>query len=163
MWKKIKPYLLSVLVALGVGGLAAYLTRGSMNLYDTIKTPPLSPPAWLFPVVWTILYILMGISAAAVYRTVEKNKSTEKKEESATALAVYGLSLALNFLWSILFFNGRLFLLSFGVIAVLFATIAMTVRRYRKILRWAGNLQIPYLLWVAFASYLNLAIYLLNR
>ena len=67
MWKKIKPYIISVAIALGVGALAALLTRESMNIYEEINTPPLSPPGFLFPVVWTVLYILMGISSARVY------------------------------------------------------------------------------------------------
>ena len=75
MWKKLKPYLISCALALGVGGLSAFLTRDSMDLYESIKVPPLAPPALLFPIVWTILYVLMGISAAKIYLERKKEIS----------------------------------------------------------------------------------------
>lgn len=81
---KIKPYIISILIALAVGGLSALLTRGSMDIYSTIITPPLAPPAILFPIVWTILYILMGISAAMVY-----TESTVPFSQRKTALYTY--------------------------------------------------------------------------
>ena len=100
MLKKIKPYAISILISLGVGGLSALITRGNMDLYGEIKTPPLSPPSILFPIVWTALYILMGISAAMIYLS----KNTDLKKRSA-ALATYASSLVVNFAWSIIFFN----------------------------------------------------------
>ena len=98
MWKKIKPYVYSVLIALLVGGASAYLTRNNMNIYERINMPPLSPPSWLFPVVWSILYTLMGISSAIVYLK-GKNEDIDTK----SALNVYLLQLAVNFAWSIIF------------------------------------------------------------
>ncbi len=154
----VKVYVISIAIALGVGALAAFLTRGSMDIYSEIKTPPLSPPGFLFPIVWTVLYTLMGISAAIVY-TSENGTSTERN----SALKIYAESLAVNFLWSIVFFNFRAFLTAFAVIVLLLYLILRTVSAYRKIETTAAYLQIPYALWVAFASYLNFAIWVLNR
>lgn len=155
--KKVKVYVISILIPLAVGGLSALLTAGNMDIYGEINTPPLSPPAFLFPVVWTLLYALMGISSALIC-TDEKAKKTVKQQ----ALTIYGVSLFVNFFWSILFFNLRAFLFSFIWLLLLLALIVKTVFEYLKINRTAAFLQIPYLLWVTFAGYLNFAIWLLN-
>lgn len=157
MWKKIKPYVISVAIALGVGALAALITAGGMDLYEDIVRPSLSPPGVLFPVVWTILYILMGISAAMVY--TKKQATTPKKTK---ALRVYIMQLAVNFLWSIVFFNMRAFGGAFILLLLLWVLIVVMIVRFRGISPLAAYLQIPYLLWVTFAGYLNLMIYTLN-
>ena len=87
MWKKIKPYVISIAIALAVGGLSAFLTRESMNIYQEINRPPLSPPSWLFPVVWTILYVLMGISAAMIYTDAASTPAERER-----ALGTYAAS-----------------------------------------------------------------------
>ena len=158
MKQKIKPYILSVAISLGTGLLSALLTKNNMNIYDEINTPPLSPPAFLFPVVWTVLYVLMGISAALVY--TEKSASAQEKK---TALYFYGASLVFNFLWSILFFNARSFLFAFVWLVLLLTLIILTIFGYSKINKVAAYLQIPYAVWVTFAGYLNLAIWIFNR
>lgn len=158
MWNKIKPYVISVAIALAVGGSSALLTAGSMDLYSEIVQPPLAPPSFLFPVVWTVLYILMGISAAMIY--LEKDKMPR---EVSRALLVYALSLFLNFFWSIIFFNMRAFLFSFIWLVLLWAAIIAMIIKFCRIRPLAGILQIPYLLWVTFAGYLNFAIFLLNK
>ena len=152
--KKAKPYVLSILLALTVGGLSALATANNMNIYDKITMPPLSPPGWLFPVVWTILFILMGISAALIF------VSDSAQKESA--LFVYVVSLVLNFTWSILFFNMQAFILSFIVLVGLWVSIIITIVKYFTIDKTAAWLQLPYLIWVTFAGYLNAAIVLLN-
>lgn len=157
MWQKIKPYVISVAFALGVGGLSALLTAGNMDLYSQIVQPPLAPPPILFPIVWTILYILMGISSAMIW----KERSAMPAEVNK-ALTVYGLNLFLNFFWSIIFFNFRAFLFAFIWLVALWAVILTMIIKFVKIKPVAGYLQIPYLLWVTFAGYLTLAIYLLN-
>lgn len=154
---KHKNVLLSVVIALAVGGLSALLTSGNMDLYSEIIKPPLAPPSALFPIVWTALYILMGISAAIIY-----NEKDAKPDEVKSALTVYGINLFLNFFWSIIFFNMRAFLLSFIWLVVLWIIILAMIIKFYKIKPIAGILQIPYLLWVTFAGYLNLAIFLLN-
>lgn len=157
MWQKYKPYILSVLVALAVGGLSALLTSGNMNLYEKINRPPLSPPSILFPIVWTFLYILMGISSAMIFLQKEKYP-----KEVSEALFTYTTQLFFNFFWSILFFNFEAYLISFVWLICLWMLILTMIIRFYKISPPAAYLQIPYLIWVTFAGYLNLMIYLLN-
>ncbi len=157
MQKSIKPYLFFCALSLGVGALSAFLTRGQMDLYAQINPPPLAPPAILFPIIWTILYLLMGISAARIYQ-----KREEFPKESADALTVFFVSLVLNFSWSILFFDYRSFFGAFICIIALWISILLTILRYQKIDPLAAYLQIPYLVWVTFATYLTLAIAILN-
>ena len=152
--RKILPIIISIVIPLAVGGLAGFLTMNSMGFYETINKPPLAPPGFLFPIVWGILYTLMGISSYLVWR--------EHSAESRMALYIYAVQLVLNFVWPLLFFNGRMFLLSFvWLLALLAIVIFMTVRFY-NINKVAGLLQIPYILWLIFASYLNFAIFLIN-
>ncbi len=158
MLKKYKPYIISAVISLAVGGLSAALTSGSMDIYSRINQPPLSPPPILFPIVWTILFTLMGISAAIVYQ-FRKTKSAEVH----TALTVYAVNLAVNFLWSIIFFNLQAYLFAFVWILLLIAVIVAMILLFKRVSPIAAYLQIPYLLWVSFAAYLNLAIYILNR
>ena len=155
---RIKPYVVSIAIALAVGLFSALLTRDSMDIYSQLVTPPLAPPGWLFPVVWTVLYVLMGISAAIIWEQREEDPAA-----ASSGLSAYALSLGFNFLWSILFFNCRWLLLSFFWLLGLLALIWITVYDYRQISRPAAYLQIPYALWVTFAGYLNFGIWCLNR
>ena len=158
MWKKIKPYVISISIALAVGGLAAYLTMDSMEIYGSINQPALAPPGWLFPVVWTILYVLMGISAALIY-----TDKTATGDEKKIALKIYAFQLIVNFFWTLIFFNLRNYLFAFVWLVLLWVLILIMIIRFYRIRPVAGLLQIPYLLWVTFAGYLNFMIYLLNR
>ena len=143
-----------IAVPLLVGGVAAFITGGGMQNFETLNKPPLSPPGWLFPVVWTILYILMGIS---LYIGLESN-STNKD----SALTIYIIQLVVNSLWTLIFFGFNNFLLGiFWIILLIILVITMIVIFYR-IDKTAGLLQIPYLIWLCFALYLNTMIYLLN-
>lgn len=153
---KLKPFLINLFIPLAVGGFSALLTMNSMESFENINQPPLSPPGWLFPVVWTILYILMGISAYIV----TTSSATEKQKRNA--LIVYGTQLFFNFLWSIIFFNREDYLFAFIWLAALWALILANIILFYRISKPAGLLLIPYLLWVTFAGYLNFAIYLLN-
>ncbi len=154
--RKFKVYSVSILISLAVGILSALATMGNMDIYATINTPPLAPPAILFPIVWTVLYILMGVSAAIIYL------SNAQADEKTKALFTYAVSLFVNFFWSIFFFNMQAFLLSFIWILLLWGLIILTIIDYYPINKVAAFLQIPYLIWVTFAAYLNLAIVLLN-
>ena len=158
MWKKYKPYILSSAVALAVGGLSALLTKDNMDLTKDYIMPPLSPPGVVFPIVWSILYILMGIASALVYLNKSKNPDGAKN-----ALTVYAASLIFNFFWSIIFFNLHAFLASFVWLLILWALILICIIKFKPFSKAASCLMIPYLLWVSFAGYLNLAIYILNR
>ena len=151
-----KTLILAIAIPLIVGGLSALITMDSMGLFDTVDKPPLSPPAWLFPVVWTALYILMGIASYTVF------EKTADMVEKSKALRVYFLQLAFNFLWSVFFFNFELYLFSFFWLLALWVLIIVTAVRFWRISRVAGYLMIPYVIWVTFAGYLNLGIAILN-
>ena len=157
MKKEIRIFAISIAIALAVGGLSALLTAGNMDIYSQITQPPFAPPSVLFPIVWTLLYILMGISAAMIYLQKEENPQSAQK-----SFVFYSVSLFLNFFWSIIFFNMQAFLFSFIWLLLLWASILLTILHYRKISPLAAALQVPYLLWVTFAGYLNLAIFILN-
>lgn len=160
-WNKIKPYILPYLVAISipmtVGIVAAALTRDSMDIYDTLKSPPLAPPAILFPIVWTILYVLMGVSSAMVF--IDRELSPD---ETRKGFVWYGASLVLNFSWSIIFFNLQASFFALLVLLALLYTIIKTIIEYYKVKPLVAYLQIPYALWVSFAGYLNAGIWLLN-
>ena len=158
MKQNLKPYVISILIPLLIGGLSALISSGGMDFYKTINRPPLSPPSILFPIVWTILFILMGISWAMVATT-----KTTSPPQKRSAFYTYALSLIFNFFWSIFFFNLNWFLFSFLWLLVLIFLIIRTIMKYYRINPVASYLQIPYLLWVSFAGYLNLAIWWLNR
>ena len=155
MRKEIKSYIVAILLPLEVGGVSALLTMGSMDIYETINTPSFAPPGIVFPIVWTFIYILMGISSGIIYNSKSKDKDN--------ALFIYIIQLMVNFVWSIIFFNLRAFLLAFLLIIVLWVLIVLMISRFYKIDKTAAYLQIPYLLWVTFAGILSFAIYLLNR
>jgi len=154
MRSKIKTYAVSIAAALAVGGLSALLTGDSMEQYKALRQPPLAPPGWVFPVVWTILFVLMGVGAAMVCLS---GSSSRKKP-----IAIYGLQLLVNFFWTILFFllEARLFAF-FWLLLLLGLAIWMAIS-FSRVNRTAGLLQIPYILWLLFAGYLNIAVYLLN-
>lgn len=154
MKNNIKTFIISVLIPLLTGGLAGLLTSKSMVIYKHLNLPPLSPPGFIFPIVWTILYILMGIGA---YFIIISNSSTKTE-----ALRTYALQLVLNFLWTIVFFNMRNFLLAFMILIALWALIIKMIITFKNIKPIAGYLQIPYLLWVTFAGYLNFMVFILN-
>jgi tryptophan-rich sensory protein len=151
-WTKI---LKAIALPLAVGASSALITMDAMKSFDSLNKPPLSPPAFLFPIVWSILYVLMGIAA---YLVLNSNKPARTR----TALTVYGVQLFFNFLWSILFFNLKAYLFAFIWLVLLLILIIITAYLFFGINKAAGYLMIPYILWVTFAGYLNLAIYLLN-
>ncbi|QOX64730.1 tryptophan-rich sensory protein [Anoxybacterium hadale] len=153
--KNIKALILSVLISVGVGALAGYLTMDSMQAYDAVAKPDLVPPNWVFPIVWTILYILMGISAYLVYVSDSSYRNQ--------ALRIYAIQLVMNFFWSIIFFNLQMYLLAFIWLLLLLGMIVLMIVSFYQVNKTAAYLQIPYLIWVLFAGYLNLSIYLMNR
>ena len=155
MKPNIKKLLIALAIPLAVGGLSALLS-GGMGEYMQFNRPPLSPPGWLFPIVWTILYLLMGYASYRIY--------TSGKDELAVrkALTVYVIQLGLNFLWSILFFGFDWYLGAFILLIGLWVAIYITMKRFTGLDEKAGDLLLPYLLWVTFAAYLNLGVFLLN-
>jgi len=153
-----KIFFIAIAIPLTVGALSALLTRESMMTFELLVKPPLSPPAWLFPVVWTILYFLMGAASYLVF-TSEQASSQEIRQ----ALSSYALQLFFNFFWSIIFFNLMTYLFAFIWLCVLLFLIVLTALQFFRIHKTAGYLLVPYIIWVTFAGYLNLSIYLLNR
>ncbi|MBQ9737728.1 MAG: tryptophan-rich sensory protein [Clostridia bacterium] len=152
----VKTLAVCILIPLAVGLLSAFFTRGNMMLFDQIVKPPLVPPAWVFPVVWSILYVLMGIASYIVYQ------SDAPQNEIKKALAVYAAQLVVNFFWSIIFFNLQAFLFAFYWLVLLWILVVATTILFWQIKRAAGILLLPYLVWVTFAGYLTYAIFLLN-
>jgi len=157
MKSKTKTYLWCIGLTLAVGALSAFLTMGNMDVYEEITKPPLAPPAILFPIVWTILYTLMGISLAGVII-----KGRKDGKYTLPAIRTYVVQLAVNFFWSIIFFNLRAFLLSFAWLFLLWFLIIDMIFKFYKISRISAYINIPYFIWVTFAGYLNLMIYILN-
>ena len=151
--EKIKTYALSILLPLVLGAAVGLLTSGSTR-YNDLQQPVLAPPAILFPIVWSVLYVLMGYAHGSIKWNNMDTPDTER---------VYYAQLIVNLLWPIFFFLLEWRLFAFIWILLLdVLVITMTIRFYRRI-RSAGLLQIPYCVWVLFASYLNLATWLLNR
>lgn len=154
MLKKYIPFIVSVALSLGTGLFSSLLTKDSMSLYSAINHPPLSPPSWIFPAVWSILFVLMGISAALIWCSNGK--------ELDFALIIYGFQLVLNFCWPILFFNFTAFGLAFFWLLLLLLLIGITAVKFYRINKTAGCLMLPYFAWVCFAGYLNYMIWRLN-
>ncbi len=151
-----KPYLWGVLLTEAVGGLAGLLNRNAIEVYNTsVVKPPLSPPAWVFPVAWGILYALMGIGAARVWITPESPSRSR-------SLRLFLVQLLFNFVWTFLFFSFRLYGFAFLWLAVLWVLIVRMALSFYEVDRPAAWLQLPYLLWVLFAAYLNFGVWKLN-
>ena len=156
MWTKLRPYVGFSALALLVGGLSSIITQGQMEAFSALRQPPLSPPGWVFPVAWTILYLLMGVGMAVVWRRSDG-------ERRRRAVTIWGVQLAVNFIWPLLFFLWQLRLLSLIWLVVLLILVANMTSEFEKTSVTAARLQIPYLLWLLFAAYLNLGVWILNR
>ena len=152
-----KTYAAWIVFTEAVGALSGWLTREGTGLYRmAIERPPLSPPGIVFPIVWTILFALMGIGAARIY-------SSPASGERTRSLQLFFAQLFFNFFWSIIFFNFQAFGFAFLWIIALWVLIRMMILSFRKIDPISAWLQVPYLLWVTFAAYLNFGVWLLNR
>ncbi len=151
---KWKTMLLSLLISLGTGGLSALLTAQAMRQYGSIRRPPLAPPASVFPIVWTILFILMAVSAYLVYESGCAGKND--------ALTIYGVQLALNFFWPLIFFNCRAYFYALILLILLWIAVLTMIILFWRCRRAAALLQIPYIVWLTFAAYLNYCIWVLN-
>lgn len=149
---KVWTYIKSILIPVAVGGIVGFVTSGYMD-YETFQKPFLAPPSIVFPIVWTILYILMGVS----YGILKTNNQTNSQIDS-----IYYLQLTVNALWSIFFFVFKWRLFSFFWILLLIVLVIYMIKTFYDKNKIAGLLQIPYLIWLVFASYLNLAFYIIN-
>ena len=152
-----KTYAFWIALAEAVGAFSGWLTRKGVKIYNaTIQQPPLSPPSIVFPIVWGILFILMGMGAARIYL------SPASKARSRSLL-LFLVQLAFNFFWSIIFFSLQAFGFAFLWLIALWILILLMILSFREVDQPAAWLQIPYLLWVTFAAYLNLGVWMLNR
>ncbi len=152
-----KQYALGILLTQSIGALSGWLSRDGMQIFSaSISQPPLSPPAFLFPIVWGVLYALMGIGAARIYLSPQ---STER----SMALNVYITQLIFNFFWSLIFFNAQAYLFAFFWLLILLFLVLWMILSFLKVDPLSAKLQIPYLLWLSFAAYLNLGVWYLNR
>lgn len=149
--------IIAILIPLAVGFLSSFLSRSGMEAYQSLIKPAFSPPGWIFAPVWTVLYILMGIASYRIWRLGPENP------EVRSALKSYAMQLALNFLWSILFFGLGLRFLAFIDIILLLIFILITTIQFYRLDKPAAYLMIPYILWVSFAAVLNYTIWQLNR
>ena len=152
-WKRL---ITSLAVPLAVGGLSGLITKDDTIMLELLEKPPLTPPGWLFPVVWTLLYILMGLAAYRVW--ISAAQPGAKK----LGAACYALSLVFNFGWPVIFFTLDKYLAAFIWLCLLWVLVLLTTVRFRRLDGRAGALMLPYLLWVTFAGYLNMGIYMLN-
>ena len=146
-------YIKAILLPVLIGALVGIITSGSMD-YNMLQKPSLAPPGAVFPIVWTILYILMGVS----YGILKVNNQTDEEIDW-----IYYIQLAINALWSIIFFNFKWRLFAFVWIVLLAVAVISMIRKFYNKNKISGLLQIPYILWVIFAAYLNLGFYILNR
>lgn len=150
-WKSLAIF---VSIALAVGGLSALFSMSGMEMYKTLKKPTLSPPEILFPIVWTILFVLMGTASYRIFETDCQNREL--------GLIIYFIQLAVNFFWPILFFNLQAFFGAFLWLILLWILIFATIKEFYKCDKVSAFLLVPYILWVTFAGYLNFMVYLLN-
>ncbi len=149
-----KHLLMHIAVPLIGGMLVGMLVN--TDIYGTIETPPLSPPPIVFPIAWTILYILMGISSYLI------GTSSASMDDKRRALRVYRAQLIVNFLWTPIFFGLGMFGLAFIWLVLLYALVVLMILLFYRIDPKAALLQIPYLLWLTFAGYLNFMIWIMN-
>ena len=156
MRKQWKPIILSILVAEAVGALSGFLTREGMKLFtDAVAQPPLSPPPLLFPIVWTILYALMGYGSARIWLSAPS-------PDRSRALNLYAIQLVVNFFWSLIFFNAQAFGFAFFWLLLLWVLVLLMILAFDKVDPLSAKLQVPYLIWLTFAAYLNLGVWYLN-
>ena len=141
---KKRTFIISLIIPLLVGAISTFITNNQMETYSNLNTPLLAPPGWLFPIVWTLLYILMGISSYF------------------NALIVYSFQLFINFCWPLFFFNLHNYFLSLMILIALILTVIYMLIIFKKINPKSFYLNIPYILWLFFASYLNFMIFINN-
>ena len=152
-----KTFALWIGLTEGVGALSGWLSREGMKIYsETVTQPPLSPPMWVFPVVWSILFLLLGYGAARIYLAPES-------PERSRGLNLFVAQLIVNFFWSLIFFNAQAFGLAFAWLLLLWVLVFWMILSFRKVDPVAAWVQVPYLLWLTFAAYLSGRVWYLNR
>ena len=153
--------IIAIAIPLAVGMLSSFITKDAMISYNAMKKPPLAPPGILFPIVWTILYILMGVSSYIIY-TYDAKNDTSSLNLKNKCLLLYAIQLVFNFFWSIIFFKFRLYILAFVWLIILWILVFKLMRESKKISKVASYILITYLAWMTFAAYLNIWVAILN-
>lgn len=154
--------LIAVFIPLAVGGLSAFLTKDAMLVFDSINKPPLAPPGIVFPIAWSILYVLMGISSYIIYNLDINKLNTEQIVLRKQTLIIYVVQLIFNFFWSIIFFKFSMYKFAFVWLLILWIVVFLYIKTSFKLNKISSYLMIPYLVWMTFAGYLNLMIFILN-
>ena len=156
MKKHWKIYAVAILLAEAVGALSGWITRDGMELFSTaVAQPPLTPPPLLFPIVWSLLYALMGFGSARIWLA-------KPSRERSRALNLYAVQLIINFFWSLIFFNAQAYAFAFFWLILLWVVVLLMILTFEQIDPLAAKLQTPYLVWLTFAAYLNLGVWYLN-
>lgn len=153
--------IISILIPLIVGGLSSFITKDAMFVFNNIKKPLFSPPGILFPIVWTMLYVLMGISSYLV--CMVEAKAAETIAIKNKTLLLYVVQLVFNFFWSIIFFKFAMYRFAFVWLVILWELVFLYIKNAFKLNKVASYLMIPYLIWMTFAGYLNIMIAILNQ
>ena len=151
---KKRTFIINLIIPLLVGGLSAWLTRQQMETYMHLNKPLLSPPGWLFPIVWTFLYILMGISSYMIYISQDDRREN--------ALIIYTFQLFITFCWPLFFFNLHNYFIALMILLVLIVTVIYMMILFKQINKTSFYLNIPYIIWLFFALYLNFMIFINN-
>lgn len=161
-WGKIWRIALAIAVPLCGGFIISLFTRDAMSKFGSFNQPPLAPPAWLFPVAWTVLYVLMGLASYFIWKKGYDSRKAADKSASKTALIIYGIQLVFNFVWTPLFFSLGWYWPAFAWLLVMWALIIVLMMKAYKISRPAFWMLLPYIIWCTFAAYLNCGIAILN-
>jgi tryptophan-rich sensory protein len=155
---KIIPLIISIAIPLLIGNLTSVLIPNMNSIYENLVKPFFAPPSIVFPIVWTILYVLMGIASYKVYILKYNNIDV------SSAIFVYAIQLLLNSLWTLIFFGLRLYGIAFIQLILLFFFVLLTIKRfYEKRGKKSALLLLPYLIWIIYAGTLNFFIWMLNE
>lgn len=154
----IKHIIIAILIPITIGLISAILTKNGTNAFKTLNKPTLSPPAIVFPIAWTILYILMGIASYFLYKNEDYLTSNNRRK----ALILYAIQLFFNFFWSIIFFNLKAYYFAFFWLLIMWILILLLLINSEKVDKKAFYLLLPYMIWTTFAGYLNIMIAILN-
>ena len=161
-WGKIWRIALAIAVPLCGGFIISLFTRDAMSKFGSFNQPPLAPPAWLFQVAWTVLYVLMGLASYFIWKKGYDSRKAADKSASKTALIIYGIQLVFNFVWTPLFFSLGWYWPAFAWLLVMWALIIVLMMKAYRISRPAFWMLLPYIIWCTFAAYLNCGIAILN-
>ena len=154
--------IIAIIIPLLVGGVSAFITKDAMMVFNTIKKPPLAPPGIAFPIAWSILYVLMGISSYLINELDVDKLNGEKVALRKNLLIIYVLQLIFNFFWSIIFFKFSMYKFAFVWLVILWIMVFMFIKNAMKLNKTAAYLMVLYLLWMTFAGYLNIMISIFN-